>query len=99
MFKHVPKHSRHSSHDSDTGDLGTPTQLDSSIPDFHLGVVLEEMKHKLSQHESRNLAAFLGDRTKSILIVSRVSTTGRETKVVRQTARARKAFDGTNSAG
>ena len=59
MSKHVPKHSRHASHDGDTGDLGTPTQLDSSIPSFHLVNVLEEVKHELSQDESGELAAFL----------------------------------------
>lgn len=83
MYKHVPKHSRHSPHDGNASDLGATTQLDPSVPSFHLVIVLEEVKHELSQDESGDLAAFLGDGAKPVLIVTGISTTRCESKVVR----------------
>ena len=98
VFEHVPENSRNSSHDGDTRDLRTPAPFDSAIPFLQLRITLQKVQDQLPQDEPCDLAAFFGDRTQPILHVARVTATGRYPKVVRQTARPRETFDGTDPA-
>ena len=70
VSQHVPKDGRDSSHHRHASDLRTATQLDSSIPLSHLRILLQEVQHQLTQDEPRDLAAFFGDRTESVLDVA-----------------------------
>ena len=95
----MPKNRRDSPHHCHASDLRTTTQLDPSIPHAHFWIVLQEVQNQLSQDESSDLAAFLGDRSEAVLGIARVTAAWGQPKVVRQAARSRKAFDGTDPAG